>query len=155
MVIKTKQSARDLNLRRLDATRLAASCGCGRQPEPGRLFPEMEFPVSHIVFRVLLGSTSFICCWIAIGWFRQTREMKRTGKVRPLTLPLPAFLEIDIANEFAHRMTERSRDRRPPWLQAGMDRVRVASTILNNYLKTLFLALLGLLAIGLVILDLR
>jgi len=52
-------------------------------------------------------------------------------------------------------MTERSRDRRPPWLQAGMDRVRVASTILNNYLKTLFLALLGLLAIWLVILDMR
>jgi hypothetical protein len=40
-------------------------------------------------------------------------------------------------------------------LQAGMDRVRVASTILNNYLKTLFLALFGLLAIGLVILDMR
>jgi hypothetical protein len=115
----------------------------------------MEFPRSHIVFRVLLGSASFICCWIAIGWFRQTREMKRTGKVRPLTLPLPAFLEIDIANEFAHRMTERYRDRRPPWLQAGLDRVRVASTVLNNYLKTLFLALLGLLAIWLVILDMR
>jgi hypothetical protein len=82
----------------------------------------MEFPGSHIVFRVLLGSASFICCWMAIGWFRQTREMKRTGKVRPLTLPLPAFLEIDIANEFAHRMTERYRDRRPPWLQAGLDR---------------------------------
>jgi hypothetical protein len=47
-------------------------------------------------------------------------------------------------------MTERSQDRRPQWLQAGMDRVRVASTILNNYRKTLFLALLGLLAIGLV-----
>ena len=115
----------------------------------------MEFPGSHIVFRVLLGSASFIWCWIAIGWFRQTREMKRTGKVRPLTLPLPAFLEIDIANEFAHRMTERYRDRRPPWLQAGLDRVRVASTVLNNYLKTLFLALLGLLAIWLVILDMR
>jgi hypothetical protein len=43
----------------------------------------------------------------------------------------------------------------PPWLQAGVDRVRVASTILNNYLKTFFLALLGLLAIGLVILDMR
>jgi hypothetical protein len=97
----------------------------------------MEFPGSHIVFRVLLGSASFICCWIAIGWFRQTREMKRTGKVRPLRLPLPAFLEIDIANEFAHRMTERYRDRRPPWLQAGLDRV------------------LGLLAIWLVILDMR
>ena len=81
--------------------------------------------------------------------------MKRTGKVRPLTLPLPAFLEIDIANEFAHRMTERYRDRRPPWLQAGLDRVRVASTVLNKYLKTLFLALLGLLAIWLVILDMR
>jgi hypothetical protein len=118
----------------------------------------MEFFGSHIVFRVLLGSASFICCWIAdwlIGWFRQTREMKRTGKVRPLTLPLPAFLEIDIANEFAHRMTERYRDRRPPWLQAGLDRVRVASTVLNSYLKTLFLALLGLLAIWLVILDMR
>jgi hypothetical protein len=36
-----------------------------------------------------------------------------------------------------------------------MDRVRVASTILNNYLKTLFVALFGLLAIGLVILDMR
>ena len=56
-------------------------------------------------------------------------------------------------NEFAQRMTERSRDRRPPWLQA--DRVKVASIILNNYLKTVFLALLGLLAIGLVILDMR
>jgi hypothetical protein len=77
--------------------------------------------------------------------------MRRTGKARPLTLPLPAFLELDIVNKFAHR----SRDRRPPWLQAGTDRVRVASTILNNYLKTLFLALLGLLAIGLVILDMR
>jgi hypothetical protein len=115
----------------------------------------MEFPGSHIVFRVLLSLASFICCSIAIGWFRQTREMRRTGKARPLTLPLPAFLELDIVNEFAHRMTERSRDRRPPWLQAGMDRVRVASTILNNYLKTLFVALLGLLAIGLVILDMR
>ena len=62
---------------------------------------------------------------------------------------------MDIANDFSHRMTERSRDRRSPWLQAGMDRVSVASTILNNYLKTLFLALLGLLAIGLVILDMR
>jgi hypothetical protein len=124
------------------------------ESEPGTLLPEMGFPGSHIVFRVLLGLASFICCWLAIGWFRQTREMKRTGKVRRLTLPLPAFLEIDIANEFAHRMMERPRDR-PPWLQAGMDRVRVASTILNNYLKTLFLALLGLLAIGLVILDIR
>jgi hypothetical protein len=115
----------------------------------------MEFPGSHIVFRVLLGVASIICGWIAIGWFRQTREMRRTGKTRPLTLPLPAFLELDIVNEFAHQMTERSQDRRPPWLQAGMDRVRVASTVLNNYLKTLFLALLGLLAIGLVILDMR
>jgi len=115
----------------------------------------MEFPGSHIIFRIVLGLASFIYCWIAVGWFRQTREMRRTGKARPLTLPLPAFLELDIANEFAQRMTERSRDRRPPWLQAGMDRVRVASTILNNYLKTLFLALLGLLAIGLVILDMR
>jgi hypothetical protein len=115
----------------------------------------MEFPGSHIVFRILLSLASFVCCWIAIGWFRQTREMRRTGKARSLTLPLPAFLELDIVNEFAHRKTERSRERRPPWLQAGMDRVRVASTILNNYLKTLFLALLGLLAIGLVILDMR
>jgi hypothetical protein len=40
----------------------------------------------------------------------------------------------------------------PPAL---LDRVRVASTILNNYLKALFLALLGLLAIGLVIRDMR
>jgi hypothetical protein len=63
--------------------------------------------------------------------------------------------ELDVVNEFAQRMTERSRDRRPPWLQAGMDRVKVASIILNNYLKTVFLALLGLLAIGLVILDMR
>jgi hypothetical protein len=115
----------------------------------------MEFPGSHIVFRVLLGVASIICGWIAINWFRQTREMRRTGNARPLTLPLPAFLELDIVNQFAHRMTERSQDRRPQWLQAGMDRVRVASTILNNYLKTLFLALLGLLAIGLVILDMR
>jgi hypothetical protein len=115
----------------------------------------MEFPGFHIVFRVLLGLASFVCCWIAIGWFRQTREMRRTGKVRPLALPLPAFLEIDIMNEGAHRMTERARARRPPWLQAGMDRVRVASTILNNYLKSLFLALFGLLALGLVILDMR
>jgi hypothetical protein len=115
----------------------------------------MEFPGSHIVFRVLLGFASYICCWIAVGWFRQTREMRRTGKARPLTLPLPAFLEVDIMNEFTRRMTERSRDRQPPWLQSGMDRVRVASTILNNYLKTIFLALLGLLAIGLVILDMR
>jgi hypothetical protein len=115
----------------------------------------MEFPGSHIIFRIVLGLASFIYCWIAVGGFRQTREMRRTGKARPLTVPLPAFLELDIANEFAQWMTERSRDRRPPWLQAGMDRVRVASTILNNYLKTLFLALLGLLAIGLLILDMR
>ncbi len=125
------------------------------RPEPDTLLPEMEFPGSHIIFRVLLGLASLICCWIAVDWFRQTREMRRAGKARPLTLPLPAFLELDIVNEFAHRMTERSRDRRPPWLQAGMDRVRVASTILNNYLKALFLALLGLLAFGLVILDIR
>jgi len=39
--------------------------------------------------RVWASVRSFICCWIAIGWFRQTREMKRTGKVWPLTLPLP------------------------------------------------------------------
>ena len=97
------------------------------RPEPGTLLPEMEFPGSHVIFRVLLGLASLICCWIAVDWFRQTREMRRAGKARPLTLPLPAFLELDIVNEFA-----RSRDRRPPWLQAGMDRVRVASTILNN-----------------------
>jgi hypothetical protein len=125
------------------------------RPDLSTLFPEMEFSGSHIVFRATLGLASIICGWIAIGWLRQTREMRRTGKARPLSLPLPAFLELDIANEIAHRMTERSRDRRPPWLQAGMDRVRVASTILNNYLKTLFLALLGLLAIGLLILGIR
>lgn len=89
-------------------------------------------PHHLIIFRVLLTLASFICCSIAIGWFRQTCETRRTGKARPLTLPLPAFLELDIVNEFAYRMTERSRDRRPPWLQAAMDRVRVASTILNN-----------------------
>jgi len=43
----------------------------------------------------------------------------------------------------------------PPYGAARTLTVRVASTILNNYLKTLFLALLGLLAIGLVILDMR
>ena len=47
-------------------------------------------------------------------------------------------------------MTERSRDGRPPWLQASIDRVRVASTILNYYVKAFFLALLGLLVFRLV-----
>jgi hypothetical protein len=34
----------------------------------------MEFPGSHIIFRIVLGLASFIYCWIAVGWFRQTRE---------------------------------------------------------------------------------
>jgi len=127
----------------------------GVKPDPSTLLSEMEFSGIHIIFRVLLGLASCICFSIAVGWFRQTREVRRTDKARPLKLPLPAFLELDILNEFAYWITERSRDRRPPWLQAGMDHVRVASVILNNYLKTLFLSLLGLLAIRLVILDMR
>jgi len=43
-------------------------------PEPGTLLLGMEFPGSHIIFRIVLGLASFIYCWIAVGWFRQTRE---------------------------------------------------------------------------------
>jgi hypothetical protein len=63
-----------LNLQLFDETSFGGELRVpASRSEPDTLLPETEFPGSHIVFRVLLGLASFICCWIAIGWFRQTR----------------------------------------------------------------------------------
>jgi hypothetical protein len=115
----------------------------------------MEFPGSRIVLGVLLALASVASFWIAVGWFRQTREMQRTGEARPLMVALPQFMETDIYLEIFRRVTDVSRDGRPPWLQEQLNRVRFTSTITMNYLKVLSVAMLGLMAMAGLIANMR
>src|SRR5258707_4777864 len=112
----------------------------------------MEFPGSRIILGVLLVLASVASFWLAVGWFRQTREMQGTGKARPLMVALPQSMVTDIELEIVRRATDLSRGSSAPGMQDQLDRLQFASTIAINYLKVLCVAMLGVTAIvGLIV----
>ena len=111
----------------------------------------MEFLHSRWILRIALGVASAVCCAIAASWFRATYQMYRSGKARPLPLPFPVFMFMDIFN--ASRKTLGSR--LPPEIESRLGYMRFESIISWNYLKAFTLLIFGILAADMVYNDLH
>ena len=66
----------------------------------------MEFLHSRILWQILLSVAGLVCLVTAISWFRATYTMYKAGEARPLLLPFPLFMMMDISN-LIMRMNQR------------------------------------------------
>jgi hypothetical protein len=103
----------------------------------------MEFPHSRIVWQVLLVLASLMCFFTAISWIRATYAMYKSGEARPLLLPFPIFMMMDIYTAAMRRI---SQNRLPPNMEMGLEKIRFESTITNNYLKAFMLLIFSFIA---------
>jgi hypothetical protein len=109
----------------------------------------MEFLHNRIIIRIAVSLAGTACIFVAISWIRATLVMRRTGNARRVYIPLPAFLEMDVLDSTTDNM------RVPPNLEDGFRRMKFKSMIMNNFLKAIFLIVLGIGAFSLVINDIR
>jgi hypothetical protein len=103
----------------------------------------MEFPYVRIVWQTLLGLSSLVCFVTAISWIRATYAMYKSGEARPLLLPFPIFMMMDIFSVLRRRV---SQNRLPPHLELGLEKMRFESTVTNNYLKAFILLIFSFIA---------
>lgn len=103
----------------------------------------MEFPYIRTVWQILLGLSSLVCFVTAISWIRATYAMYKAGEARPLLLPFPIFIMMDIFAVLRRRISE---DRLPPNMELGLEKMRFESTITNNYLKAFILLIFSFIA---------
>lgn len=97
---------------------------------------------NRILWQVLLGAAALICFATAISWIRATYRMYKAGDARPLLLPFPVFMWMDI---FAV-MRRMNQNRFPPELQDRLEKMQFESIITNNYLKAVMLIVFGIVA---------
>jgi hypothetical protein len=76
----------------------------------------MEITHGQILWQVLLNVASAVCFVTAITWIRATYAMYKSGEARPLQLPFPVFMMLDIST-IIMRM---NRDRLPPNMELGL-----------------------------------
>jgi hypothetical protein len=76
----------------------------------------MEITHSQILWQVLLNVAGAVCFVTAITWIRATYAMYKSGEARPLRLPFPVFMMLDISTIIL-RM---NRDRLPPNMELGL-----------------------------------
>jgi hypothetical protein len=111
----------------------------------------MEFMHSRILWQILLSVASLVCLVTAISWIRATYAMYRTGEARPLLLPFPAFMMLDISTVL---MRVINRNRLPPNMEAGLEKMRLESIITGNYVKAFMLLMFSLIA-GVLVFQIR
>jgi hypothetical protein len=107
----------------------------------------MEFPHSRILWQILVSVAALVCVITAISWIRATNAMHKAGKARPLPLPIPFFMMLDISAAVM-RMTQRNR--LPRNMEAGLGKMRFESIITANYVKAFTLLMLASAALMLV-----
>ncbi|HEY6620927.1 MAG TPA: hypothetical protein VIY68_15380 [Steroidobacteraceae bacterium] len=98
---------------------------------------------TQIIWQTLLGLASLICFATAISWIRATYAMHKSGETRPLLLPFPIVMMMDIYTALLRRTTQ---NRLPPNLELGIKKMRFESTIINNYLKAFILLIFSFIA---------
>ena len=107
----------------------------------------MEFTHSRILWQILLSVASLVCFVTAIRWIRATYTMYKAGEARPLLLPFPAFMMLDISMAVMRMI---NRNRLPSSLNAGLEKMRFESIISGNYVKGFILLIFSLIAVMLV-----
>ena len=73
--------------------------------------------------------------------------MYKSGEARPLLLPFPAFMMLDISTALMRMI---NRNRLPSNMEAGLEKMRFESIITGNYVKAFMLLLFSLIAVMLV-----
>jgi hypothetical protein len=111
----------------------------------------MEFPHYRIVWQIFLGLASLVCFVTAISWIRVTYAMYKSGEARPLLLPFPIVMMMDIYTVLLRRTNQ---NRLPPNMELGLEKMRFESTITNNYLKAIILLIFSFIA-GMLAFQLR
>jgi hypothetical protein len=111
----------------------------------------MEFPHYLIVWQILLGLASLVCFVTAISWIRANFAMYKSGEARPLLLPFPIFMMMDIFTVWMRRINQ---NRLPLNMELGLEKIRFESTITNNYLKAFMLLIFSFIA-GMLAFQLR
>jgi hypothetical protein len=102
----------------------------------------MEFLRSRILWQVLLSVAGLVCLATAISWFRITYAMYKSGQARPLLLPFPMFMMMDISTVLMRRI----QNRLPPNMESGLYKIRFESIISGNYVKAFILLMFSLIA---------
>jgi hypothetical protein len=69
--------------------------------------------------------------------------MYKSGEARPLLLPFPIFMMMDIYTALLRRI---NLNRLPLNLELGLAKMRLESTISNNYLKAFMLLIFSFIA---------
>ena len=78
--------------------------------------------------------------------------MYKAGDARPLLLPFPMFMWMDIASAARRSLT---RNKLPPNVEATMERMRFQTVISGNYVKAFILLIFSFIAGMLVFQQLR
>jgi hypothetical protein len=73
--------------------------------------------------------------------------MYKAGEARPLLLPFPAFMMLDISTAVMRMI---NRNRLPSSMDAGLEKTRFESIISGNYVKAFILLIFSLIAVMLV-----
>jgi hypothetical protein len=102
----------------------------------------MEFLHNRILWQILLSVAGLVCVVTSVSWFRATYRMYKAGEARPLLLPFPAFMMMDIST-LIMRMNQSPL---PPDMAWRIGKMRFESIITGNYLKATMLLLFGLVA---------
>jgi NO-binding membrane sensor protein with MHYT domain len=107
----------------------------------------MEFMRGQVIWQGLLGVASLVCFATAISWIRLTYAMYKSGEARPLLLPFPIFMMMDISMMWRRLM---SRNRFPTDMEERIEKMRFESIITSNYVKAFILLVFSVVALMLV-----
>jgi hypothetical protein len=109
----------------------------------------MEFLHNRVLWQVLLSIAGLVCLVTSVSWFRATYNMYKAGEARPLLLPFPAFMMMDIST----LIMRINQNRLPPDMEWRLEKMRFESIITGNYLKAVMLLLFALVAASLAFLP--
>lgn len=75
----------------------------------------------------------------AISWIRATYVMYKSGTARPLLLPFPVFMMLDIST-FLMRMNQ---NRLPPNMASGMEKIRFFMLLMFSLIAVMLIFLVS------------
>ena len=104
----------------------------------------MEFTHSRFLWQILLSVAGLVCFVTAISWIRATYKIYKAGEARPLLLPFPAFMVLDISMAVTRMI---NRNGLPSSMNAGLEKVRFESIMSGNYVKAFMLLIFSLIAV--------
>jgi len=103
----------------------------------------MELVHARILWQMLLSVASLVCIVIGIRWIRSNYLMYKCGESRPLLLPFPPFMMMDILRDMGRMI---SRNRFPNDMEEQIESMRFESIITSNYVNAFVLLVLSFVA---------